>query len=197
MTPDELHIDDPDYYDELYGGPGTRRDKSEVFFRALGRNRSTHSTVRHDVHRIRRAALNPFFSKRAVVRLEGVIQPLVDKLCSRVQEFRKSKELLNLNYAFAALTTDVITLYCFGKSYDDLGKPEFAEQMCKTVLDFGEMILTMKHAPWIMTIMQSLPDWLTIKLNGQMKVVIDMQNVGYMYLFLQIFTGSVSSFPSL
>ena len=115
-------------YDELYSGPGTRRDKSVFMFRALGSTRSMHLTAKHDVHRIRRAGSNSYFSKRLINHLEPVFQLLASKLQSRVQEFRHSKQPPILNHAFAAPSTDgIITLYSFGKSYNELEKPEFAD----------------------------------------------------------------------
>ncbi|CAG8901781.1 unnamed protein product [Penicillium egyptiacum] len=38
----------------------------------------------HDLHRVRRAALNPFFSKRAIQSLEGMIVEKVKRLESRL-----------------------------------------------------------------------------------------------------------------
>ena len=47
--------------------------------------------------------------------------------------------------------------------------------MCKTILDFGEMILSTKHMSSIMVVMKNS---LTSELNGQIKVILDLQNLG-------------------
>ncbi|CRK12641.1 hypothetical protein BN1708_017156, partial [Verticillium longisporum] len=44
---------------------------------------SSFSTVAHDLHHLRRSALNPFFSARAVTALEPVLRAKVDKLAAR------------------------------------------------------------------------------------------------------------------
>ena len=63
ITPDELHVDDPDYYDELYT-KGGRKDKYERMARRFGSAQSTFNTSDHEHHNLRRAPLNPMFSRR-------------------------------------------------------------------------------------------------------------------------------------
>jgi hypothetical protein len=53
---------------------------------------------------MRRAALNPFFSKAGVYRLEPVIQEKVDLMLGRLLEFRESGKPFPLDAMFAAFT---------------------------------------------------------------------------------------------
>jgi hypothetical protein len=53
---------------------------------------------------MRRAALNPFFSKAGVYRLEPVIKEKVDLMLDRLQKFRESGQLIPLDVMFAAFT---------------------------------------------------------------------------------------------
>lgn len=46
-------------------------------------------TADHDLHRIRRAAINPFFSQRSVRNLQPVIEERVDTLLARLHEHGK------------------------------------------------------------------------------------------------------------
>lgn len=63
------------------------------------------STVGHEQHRVRRAALNRFFSKASVRRLQPVIEERIQKLIERLQNFRDAQEgIITLDYAFAAFT---------------------------------------------------------------------------------------------
>lgn len=59
----ELHIKDPDFYDQVYAPAPSRRDKFEFFVKSPDSNNATGFTVDHDLHRLRRDALAPFFSK--------------------------------------------------------------------------------------------------------------------------------------
>lgn len=82
-------------------------------------------TASHELHRVRRAALNPFFSKRSVARLEPVIQANVDKLRTRLEGFASTGDPVNLVDAFTALSADVIGSFAFGQSYGFLDAGDF------------------------------------------------------------------------
>jgi cytochrome P450 len=82
-------------------------------------------TVDHDLHRIRRAALNPYFSKASVTRLESTLQANVDCLCARLNRCAATGTLVNLSDAFTCLSADVIGSYTFGRSYGFLQHPDF------------------------------------------------------------------------
>lgn len=63
------------------------------------------STVGHDQHKARRAALNRFFSMVSVRRLQPVIEEKVQRLIERFRGFKdKDKEVMKVDYAFAAFT---------------------------------------------------------------------------------------------
>jgi cytochrome P450 len=100
---------------------------------------SIFATVDHEKHKMRRAALNPFFSTQSVRRLQPVVQERVDMLLHRIGEFAKSGELLMMSWAYAAFTNgqfkvfevrprllnsdaDVVMQYAFARSDHRLGK---------------------------------------------------------------------------
>jgi len=139
INPYELHIDDDEFYNELYGGPSRRHDKWEWSAKMFGNSLSMLSTPPHDLHRLRRVPLNPYFSKRSVMRLEPVIQSCVDVLCERLREAEKSREPVNLGVACFALATDVITRYCFGESYGFLAKPDFGPEWPVSLMKVAEL----------------------------------------------------------
>jgi len=63
------------------------------------------STIDHDHHKLRRAALNPFFSTQSVRSLQPVIEERVDALLNRFYSHSKSSgEPLDMLYPFAAFT---------------------------------------------------------------------------------------------
>ena len=125
ISPYELHIKDIEFYDVLYAGPSSKRDKYEWATNMFGNAPSMLGTVGHDHHRLRRGALNPFFSKQSVTRLEPMIRDTVTKLCQRLESARKTGEVINMGHAYAALTMDIITQYSFAKSYGCLDAPDF------------------------------------------------------------------------
>lgn len=63
----------------------------------------------HDLHRMRRAAINPFFSKASVRRLQPVIQERMDKLLERIKGFKTSGEPLTISLAYVAFSSGTQT----------------------------------------------------------------------------------------
>ena len=134
-------------------------------------------TVPHEHHRIRRAAINPYFSKQSVARLEPTILSLIDNLCERLRGFQQSGEPLDLGYAYSALTTDVITEYCFAKSYGFLAKPDFGCEWPKVLMQASEMSHLMKQFGWLYPTLDAMPNWLVALSNPPLMQLINFQRV--------------------
>lgn len=95
----------------------------------------------HDLHRVRRSAVNPFFSKRSVNDLAPFIQNIVDALCARFDDAVKTGEPIDLRYAYAALTLDVMGEFCFSKSFNAVQIPDFKQRSFEDLQVFLEMSL--------------------------------------------------------
>src|SRR5436190_22646653 len=96
INPFELHVETPDFYERLYAGGGKKRNRWEWFTRQFGLPESIVASAEHDKHRIRRAALNPFFSKAAVRRLQPVLDEKLDKLLARFADFQASERIMTV-----------------------------------------------------------------------------------------------------
>ena len=104
INPDEIHISAPDFYDTVYAGSGRKRDKWDWITKSFGVDESLIGTLPHDVHRIRRASLAPFFSKASVRALQPLVEKELAVMMKRLRGFQDSREPLTLNIAFAAFT---------------------------------------------------------------------------------------------
>jgi hypothetical protein len=62
ISPHELHVNDPDFYDILFAGTHNKRDKPPTWSHAFSNIDSIFGTISHEKHRARRSALNPLFS---------------------------------------------------------------------------------------------------------------------------------------
>jgi cytochrome P450 len=120
INPNELHINGPGYYDELYGSTTKKRDKYRPWVALAGAPRSGFATVEHDLHRMQRGALNSFFSKKAVTQLESVVQEKIETLCQRFEGALKTGKVFKADAAYMALTMDVICQYSFAADDDYL-----------------------------------------------------------------------------
>jgi cytochrome P450 len=126
MSPTEIHVSDPNFYNVLYAGGSQRRHKDLFVLGGFYCPDSGFCTRDHDLHRMRRLALNPFFSKQAVQRLEPMIQSKIDLLCNRLREFAQQGQVLTVGNAMMALTTDIISEYSFGYSFNALEQEDLA-----------------------------------------------------------------------
>ncbi|RAK99186.1 cytochrome P450 [Aspergillus ibericus CBS 121593] len=158
INPDEVHINDPDFFDELYSQRNGRAVKPRRTAEAFGPYSSTLATQSHELHRIRRSAINPFFSKKSVVDLVPVIRRPIDMLCERLKEVSRDGGTVNLKYMFAAVTLDIIKDHCFAREPESVLKSDFGRKGFDDVNGFIAVSLWNTHMPWIMRLTYSLPD---------------------------------------
>ena len=90
-------MNDVNFLDDIYAPSFRRRDKYEFQTRALPVPLSIGGTAQHDLHRRRREALNPFFSKKSVQALEPMISAKKGLLCERIEEHLRSRFPINLS----------------------------------------------------------------------------------------------------
>ena len=160
-NPDDVHIHDPDFFDTLYG---LKLDKWSWWTRGFAVPTAGGMTVEHEVHRKRRGALNPFFSKASIVANLPVIQEKLAIMCERLDKIKGSREVLDLESVYLALTTDVLTQCSYGWTYDYIHHPEWA-MTWKLVNTGGRASAAIVRSfPLIGAIVRSMPLYLAIKL---------------------------------
>ena len=178
INPYELHIKDPEFYDNLYSGPGSKRDKWSWSVNLFGNSLSMFGTAPHDLHRLRRGALNPFFSKQAVTRLQPVIKELIEKLCARFETCRETGEPVETGQAYAALTTDIITRYAFSTSYGCIDDPGWKWEWPRAMNDGTKSCHLNKQFKFVFPAMQATPDWMVKMIDPAVMNIINFQRVG-------------------
>lgn len=72
--------------DEIYASAGRKRDKQDHYLRVLVGHtiNSSFGTIDHDLHRIRRGAMNRFFSRAQITKLEPEMAKLTQSLCDKL-----------------------------------------------------------------------------------------------------------------
>ncbi|KAI1380471.1 putative cytochrome P450 [Hypoxylon crocopeplum] len=175
ISPDELHCNDPAFIDTLYAGGHVRRDKYEYFASQFGIPESVFGTVHHNLHRLRRSAMNRYFSKASVTKLEPIIHDKIDKLCHQLSTHIGNNDPLQLNMAFSCFTTDVVTTYAFAKCYDFLADASFERNFHAPIVAGTDLGPFIKQFPFIFPLMQSLPDSWVTALNPQMGIYLQFQ----------------------
>ncbi|KAL4757712.1 cytochrome P450 [Aspergillus foveolatus] len=116
INPEELHFNDISFANEIYAGPGRKRNK-QVHYLNIFAGPTTSSmlaTVEHGHHRARRSAVNRFFSRAQISKLESNIKDLASGLCDKM-----------IRLAYSCFSGDVISKYCFGEPFGFIAQEEW------------------------------------------------------------------------
>lgn len=111
----------------------------------------------HAQHRIRRKALNPFFSKSQIIALWPYVLEKSEKLCSVLEDSYCNKTPLNLKKAYGCFGIDVVTEYAFGQCFNDLDKPGFESDLMRVMSYLLEKVHLITHIPMLRHGMNALP----------------------------------------
>ena len=82
-----------------------------------------------------------------------------------------------LNDCFAAFTFDIITYYSFSRCFDYLEYPDFKAPFLNAAVEIASTVHTMGQFPWILSTLQSLPQWLSVLLNPPMRAIFAFHEV--------------------
>ncbi|KAK0623788.1 cytochrome P450 [Immersiella caudata] len=157
INAEELHIDDPTFYGNIYAGGGKRVNKHEATVAAYTVPRASLATVDHDRHRVRRAILNPYFSRKAITDLEPLIHGLISTLFEKLDNYRAKGTVVDLEKAFSAMTGDLITLYFYGSHGDHLSSEDFKNEENEAAVSVIEMYHLARFLPTLANWMKKLP----------------------------------------
>ncbi|KAL9055449.1 MAG: hypothetical protein Q9162_003547 [Coniocarpon cinnabarinum] len=159
LTPNEVHIDDPYWLKTLFGGPGTIRDKDASLAHIVGNNLGTFGTVNHHLHRMRRAAVSPFFSKKSVSGIQPRIHTAVDRLSQHMRNCHHSDQVLNVRVTYLAWSTDSLTSYVFDQSTKLLNDPTKAREWWEMYDKLRTLCPILKQCLWIVPLALKPPVW--------------------------------------
>lgn len=175
ISPDELHVNEPAFIEQLYTGGGKKRDKYPYFSNQFGIPDSVFGTDSHDLHRLRRGALNRFFSKASVTKLEPIIHSAIEKLGSQMDGYAGTGNPVPMTMAFSCMTTDIVTEYAFAKSYDFLDSPTFEPNFHRAIVAGSDMGPWIKQFPWLISLMNNLPESVVMRINPEAAIYVKFQ----------------------
>ena len=157
INPDELHVKDPDWYEVLYTSGGAARDKYPPTASIFGADSSTFSTIHHEVHRRRRAALSSHFSKRTIAQTEPLLQEHVNLLSEILRKSLAGDEVVDLHLCFLAFALDTVVSHLFDFSLCLLKKPQEASRWKSTMAATAELTPFMRQFSWLSKAVNRLP----------------------------------------
>lgn len=138
------------------------------------------ATAPHDHHRIRRGILSEFFSRRSILNMTPIIDDYLQKLGDRLGQLHGSNTVIRLDNALNAFTSDIITEYCYGKSWGFLKDEHFRSDTRNALLETANTIHIGQFAPWLIMLLRKIPIHLLRRLQpgkaaifGAMEAVYD------------------------
>ncbi|KAJ5895068.1 hypothetical protein N7495_006759 [Penicillium taxi] len=189
ITPAEIHVRDPVFYHELFVMGAVRkmeayprfaegtgfegnlipiiatRLKIEKNLLILNEDMVAVSTT-HDMHRVTRALLNPFFSIAGIARVEERAVQRVEQLRSRLNGFVNTGIPVNITHAFNSLMTDIVSCMLFEEPSDYLNDPTFNAEWFEVLKKGAVTIPLLAHMPWfakllVMPVVRALSERIT------------------------------------
>ncbi|PHH73159.1 hypothetical protein CDD82_5621 [Ophiocordyceps australis] len=160
INPWEVHVLDPDFHAEIYGSSTKPRNKWNFYAKQFGAPYSSLATIDHHHHKIRRNALNHFFSTQSVRNLQPVLEERVNVLLDALVRYahKQSGRPLNIMYPFSAFSNDVINEYAFARCGHLIEKDDFGSEVTESLLKGTHMGVVIKHANWALSLVNSLPE---------------------------------------
>ncbi|OKL59761.1 hypothetical protein UA08_04503 [Talaromyces atroroseus] len=151
-----------------------RLDKSRYFYCMLGNPKASFGTISAELHRIRRSALNPFFSQQAVSKFSTHIQAIVNRFVRRIETCTDRGESIPLSYAYRCVTVDIISEYIFGHQFNLLDRPDWGREFYSAWRSLWELSPTIRQFPWMLDAFMAMPRWLTALINSKALEVVDL-----------------------
>lgn len=169
INPEEVHVGDPEFFPVLYSGSNKRRNKWRFYTKQFGADKSGLATNDHDLHRLRRSAINPFFSVQSVRKLQPVIEERVNALLNRLRcpQLDDQGRIIpvDIMYAFSAFTNDVINEYAFARSEHLIEDSTWGKDVTDYLLTGSHYGKLIQHIEVFLNLLNVLPEFIAIKLN--------------------------------
>ncbi|EGO03038.1 hypothetical protein SERLA73DRAFT_176551 [Serpula lacrymans var. lacrymans S7.3] len=174
IAPNELHFDDTKAFADIYA-VGSKFTKEPSFYKCFGQDEASFGLI--DVHasRIRREILNPLFSRRAVLKLENVVQEKVNKLVSQLLTYRDAQKSANLFMAFRSTTLDIIASYCLAKDFNALSTEGFMHPFLTSLQTLIPFFWVLRYLPFLIPVLMEPPTWIAQFLDSKSRALFDIR----------------------
>ncbi|GME42310.1 cytochrome p450 [Neofusicoccum parvum] len=157
INPDELHVRDPKFIDSLYSYT-SKRGITSWFTGPFDFGGTYFGSLTHELHRMRRAPVQRLFSRPMVVKLEPLIKQNIIKLANNIETtFAGKGRPLSLPDSISCFATDVITEYCFGRSYGFLDDPTMQKSLYSAIHGGLDAAIPFRHFPLYKKLFYSIP----------------------------------------
>ena len=149
IEPNHLHIRDIDAFNQAFR-MGTIFAKDPSIYDFPFSKGALVGILKHKDARGHRSLYAPYFTRAAIISLEGVIKENLARFLSKIDDMSRKDEAVNLNWGFRCLAQDVIAQYVFDKKLDSLSTPDFADKMIISGEQFmASLMLTVRETTYV------------------------------------------------
>ncbi|KXN83789.1 Trichodiene oxygenase [Leucoagaricus sp. SymC.cos] len=160
IRPNMIHFSDPKAYYDIYG-MGKKVKKWAGFYDCFYEEESSFGLIEPKQAKKRRDILNPLFSRRAILKLENVIQFSIDRLIDVLKAYAEpGAGPANLHLGLHSTTVEIITSYCHADPVKALDHPSFDHPALSTIMDTNGLFFWIQHFPFLAPFIFNLPDFL-------------------------------------
>lgn len=178
ITPDELHIDDPEYWQEVYCNNSTARpiDKQEKLTDRFGLPDAIFSTARAELHRSRRQTIAGFFSRQRLRDTQSRVNQLNERVSQRLsKEYAGSDRVLDLGEMYSCLAVDIVTEICFRRCTNCTEAPDFKAPLVVTIINNIWLSHWNAHFRFLFAWIERLPGIFIVALAPHIKPILDLR----------------------
>ncbi|KAH8810843.1 putative P450 monooxygenase [Xylogone sp. PMI_703] len=162
VGPNELHFAKPSAYHEIYNS-SLRWNKERLLYESFGEDHSSFGLLTYVEAKQRKDVLQPMFSRRAILNIQGLIRKNTDHLIEVLANNNATGQSSDLLFAFRCFAIDTVMEFCFSKSVSALDEPLFKAPIVVAMDNSLPTFHVFKHIPIIRKTIFSLPPWLAIK----------------------------------
>ncbi|KZP06239.1 cytochrome P450, partial [Athelia psychrophila] len=150
IAPNSLHFSDYRAYHDIYS-PGSKFIKDRHYYNSFNQEECSFGWSDPQLAKARKDVLSPLFSRRAILKLERVVQEKVDLLFSQI--LVHSNGPVDLYYAFRSMTTDIITSYCFAECFSLVTYPNFQHPVLPAMDSAVELLWALLAFPFLLVVL--------------------------------------------
>lgn len=194
IGPDELHIRDPEAYDQVYR-VGDGAGKWSWYYSCFGVGKSCFGTLDYAEHNKRRAAINGFFSRQSVIGMEDTFARPIEKVCALLGA-AKSKgpgSTVSMEFAYRSIGLDAVSEIAFGRSFDFLDMQDSGKTLHEGMEDSLRTICVIRHFPFLVPVFNNVPLWLMRMAGEKMSAIRMMKEFAQAAAKSALTNGSSSS----
>lgn len=157
--PNMVHFSDPQAYYDIYG-MGKKMSKWASFYDCFYEEESSFGLTDPKLAKKRRDILLPLFSRRAILKLENLIQHSIDRLITALGPYAESGRVADLHLGLHSTTVEIITSYCHANAVRCLDHPDFKHPALMAIMDTNGLFFWIQHFPFLAPLIFHLPDFL-------------------------------------